>query len=175
MAGGATERRSTWQDAPVSDLHALTVRRATAADIPALVELRVAFDQELAGGMPMGPADEHRARIDAYLRSHVPDGRFRVWVADAAGEVVGMAGLVVVDRPPHPRSRRAPEAMVFNVMTTPAWRRRGVGRAVMGAVIADGRALGCRRLLLRTSDDGSHLYAALGFADPGNWRQLDLD
>jgi ribosomal-protein-alanine N-acetyltransferase len=65
--------------------------------------------------------------------------------------------------------------MVFNVMTAPAWRRRGVGRAVMEALIAEGRALGCRRLVLRASDDGSHLYSSLGFRDPGNWRQLDLD
>lgn len=159
----------------MNDLPAFTVRRAAATDIPALVELRIAFDRELAGEMPIELAGEHRARIEAYLRSHVPDGRFRVWVADAAGDVVGMAGLIVIDRPPHPRSRRAPEAMVFNVMTVPAWRRRGVGRAMMEAAIADGRAIGCRRLLLRTSDDGSHLYAALGFTDPGNWRQLDLD
>jgi len=159
----------------VSELPAFTVRRATATDIPALVELRIAFDRELAGEIPIELTGDHRARIDAYLRSHVPDGRFRVWIADAAGHVVGMAGLVVIDRPPHQRSRRAPEAMVFNVMTLPAWRRRGVGRAVMEAVIADGRALGCRRLVLRTSDEGSHLYAALGFTDPGRWRQLDLD
>jgi GNAT superfamily N-acetyltransferase len=151
------------------------VRRATADDIPALVELRIAFDRELGGETPMELGGEHRARVDAYLQSHVPDGRFRVWVADAAGHIVGMAGLIVIDRPPHPRSRRAPEAMVFNVVTDAAWRRRGVGRAIMAAVIADGRALGCRRLLLRTSDDGDHLYAALGFTDPGNWRQLDLE
>jgi GNAT superfamily N-acetyltransferase len=159
----------------VTELPAFTVRRATAADIPALVELRIAFDTELAGELPIERAGEHRARIDEYLRSHVPDGRFRVWVADAGGQVVGMAGLVAIDRPPHPRSRRAPEAMVFNVMTVSAWRRRGVGRAIMEAVIADGRALGCRRLVLRTSDEGSNLYAGLGFSDPGNWRQLDLD
>ena len=159
----------------MSELPAFTVRRATAADIPALVGLRIAFDRELTGEMPIEMAGEHRARIEAYLGSHVPDGRFRVWVADAAGDVVGMAGLIVLDRPPHPRSRRAPEAMVFNVMTVPAWRRSGVGRAMMEAVIADGRAIGCRRLLLRTSDDGNQLYAGLGFTDPGNWRQLDLD
>ena len=166
---------STWHHAPVTTLPAFTVRRATAGDIPALIELRVAFDRELAGDVPVEPAAEHRARIDAYLRSHVPDGRFRVWVADGGGHVVGMAGLVVIDRPPHPRSRRAPEAMVFNVMTDPAWRRRGVATAMLEAVIADGRALGCRRLVLRTSDDGMRLYAGLGFTDPGNWRQLDLD
>ncbi|MDR3546546.1 MAG: GNAT family N-acetyltransferase [Candidatus Limnocylindrales bacterium] len=159
----------------MTTLAAFTVRRATAADIPALVELRVAFDRELAGDVPIEPADEHRGRIEEYLRSHVPDGRFRVWVAVGGGHVVGMAGLIVVDRPPHPRSRRAPEAMVFNVMTDPAWRRRGVATAMLQAVIADGRALGCRRLLLRTSDDGKRLYAGLGFTDPGTWRQLDLD
>ena len=165
----------TWHHAAMTEPATFTVRRATPADIPALVDLRIAFDRELAGPLPAERADEHRAAIETYPRSHVPDGRYRMWVADAAGEVVGMAGLVVIDRPPHPRSRRAPEAMVFNVMTLPAWRRRGVGRAVMEAVIADGRALGCRRLVLRASDDGSHLYAALGFTDPGSWRQLDLD
>src|SRR5512140_865387 len=168
-------RAPAWHDAAMTEPRPFTVRRATADDIPALVELRIAFDDELAGPLPADRAGEHRTSIDAYLRTHLPDGRYRIWVADAAGEIVGMAGLVMIDRPPHPRSRRAPEAMVFNVMTAPAWRRRGVGRAVMEAVIAEGRALGCRRLVLRASDDGSHLYAALGFRDPGNWRQLDLD
>ena len=135
----------------------------------------MAFDLELGGPLPAEHAVGHRARIERYLGSHLPGGRYRVWVADAAGHVVGMAGLVVVDRPPHARSRRDSEAMVFNVMTDATWRRRGVGRAVMEAVIADCRALGCRRLMLRASDDGGHLYAALGFTDPGNWRQLDLD
>ena len=152
-----------------------TIRRATPADIPAVVELRIAFDRELAGEIALDEEAEHRTRVEAYIRSHVPDGSFRVWGADAAGEIVGMAGLVVIDRPPQPRSRRAPEAMVFNVMTDAAWRRRGVARAIMEAVIAEGRALGCRRLLLRTSDDGKHLYASLGFRDPGTWRQLDLE
>ena len=154
---------------------AFLVRRATAADVPALVELRLAFDRELAGEPTADRAIEHRSGIEGYLGSHVADGRYRVWVAEAGGTIVGMAGLILIDRPPNPRSRRASEAMVFNVMTDPAWRRRGVGRAVMEAVIADARGLGCRRLLLRTSELGSHLYAALGFADPGNWRQLDLD
>ena len=168
-------RARTWHDAAMTEPLAITVRRAPPADIPALVDLRIAFDHELADSLPAAREDEHRAAIERYLHSHVPDGSYRMWGAEAGGDVVGMAGLGVIDRPPHLRSRRAPEAMVFNVMTAPAWRRRGVGRAVMQAVIADGRALGCRRLVLRTSDDGSHLYAALGFSDPGTWRQLDLD
>ena len=164
-----------WHHAGVIQPPAFTVRRAIEADIPALVELRIDFDHELAGPIPAERALAHRASIEGYLRARIPDGRYRLWVADAAGDIVGMAGLILIDRPPHARSRRASEGMVFNVMTDPAWRRRGVGRAVIEAVVADGRALGCRRLVLRTSDAGSHLYAALGFADPGNWRQLDID
>ena len=159
----------------MSELPDFTVRRAAVADIPALVELRIAFDHEMAGRALIGSDDERRARNGAYLRAHVPDESYRAWVADAAGVLVGMAGMVVIDRPPHPASPRRLEAMVFNVITIAPWRLRGVGRAVMEAVIADGRALGCRRVMLRTSRAGSHLYAALGFADPGNWRQLDLD
>jgi GNAT superfamily N-acetyltransferase len=151
------------------------VRPATAADIPGLVELRLGFDVELAGPLPADRAAEHRAQVADYLTSHVPDGRFLVWVAEAGGSLVGMAGLVIVDRPPHPRSSRSPEAFVFNVYTVPAWRGRGVATAIMDALIAHARERHARRVILRTSDDGRGVYERLGFRDPGFWLQLDLD
>jgi len=76
----------TWHHAAMTEPATFTVRRATPADIPALVDLRIAFDRELAGPLPAERADEHRAAIETYLRLHVPDGRYRMWVADAAGE-----------------------------------------------------------------------------------------
>ncbi len=110
------------------------------------------------------------------MASHVPTRIFRGWVAEAPdGELVAMAGRMVVDRPPHPRSRRAPEVFVFNVFTLPAWRGVGAARALMNAVIAEAREIRARRVILRTSDTGRSVYEALGFQDPGNWLQLDLD
>ena len=163
-------------DEPRADPADVAIRRATAADVPAVLELRLAFDRELAGELPPDRAPAHVASVREYLESHLPDGRFLAWMAEAPdATLVGLAGMVVIDRPPHPRSRRPGEGFVYNVYTVPAWRRRGVARRLMEAVLDEARALRLRRVLLRTSDDGRALYDELGFVDPGYYRQLDLD
>jgi GNAT superfamily N-acetyltransferase len=110
-----------------------------------------------------------------YLATHIDGDVFRVWVAEDGGRIVAMGGLVLVDRPPHPRSRRTGEGFIVNVYTLPRWRGRGAGRAVMDALVADARSLRLRRVYLRTSDDGRPLYDGMGFRDPGNYLSLDLD
>lgn len=158
---------------PRSRIH---VRPATRADLPILLELRLAFDRELLGGdLPPERVGPHRSQVADYLATHIDGDTYRVWVAVEADHVVAMGGLVVVDRPPHPRSRRTGEGFIVNVYTLPRWRGRGVGRAVMDALVGEARALRLRRVYLRTSDDGRPLYEAMGFHDPGNYLSLDLD
>ena len=85
----------------------------------------------------------HRSQVADYLATHVDGETYRVWVAEDGGRIVAMAGLVIVDRPPHPRSRRNGEGFVVNVYTLPRWRGSGVGRAVMDALVAEARRCGC--------------------------------
>ena len=154
----------------------LRLRRAVRSDLPVILDLRLAFDRELLGGdLPPDRVGPHRSQVADYLAAHIDGEVFRVWVADEGGRIVAMGGLVLVDRPPHPRSRRTGEGFVVNVYTLPRWRGRGVGRAVMDALVADARTLGLRRVYLRTSDDGRPLYEEMGFRDPGNYLSLDLD
>jgi GNAT superfamily N-acetyltransferase len=154
----------------------LRLRRAGRADLPVILELRLAFDRELLGGdLPPDRVGPHRSQVADYLATHIEGDVYHVWVAEEAGRVVAMGGLVLVDRPPHPRSRRTGEGFIVNVYTLPRWRGKGVGRAVMDALVADARSLGLRRVYLRTSDDGRPLYVGMGFRDPGNYLSLDLD
>lgn len=154
----------------------LTVRPARRDDLPVIVELRLAFDRELLGGdLPPDRVGPHRSQVADYLAGHVDSDIYRLWVAEEAGHIVGMGGLVVVDRPPHPRSRRSGEGFIVNVYTLPRWRGRGVGRAIMDALVTEGRRLRLRRVYLRTSDEGRRLYESMGFRDPGNYLSLDLD
>lgn len=153
-----------------------TIRRATAADLQAVLELKLALDLELAGALPAERVPDHEASVREYLGSHLADGRYLAWVAEAPdGTLVGTVGMVLIDRPPHPRSRRPGEGFVYNVYTVPGWRGRGIARRLMEAVIDAARMLRLRRVLLRTSHDGRELYDSLGFVDPGYYRQLDLD
>jgi GNAT superfamily N-acetyltransferase len=154
----------------------LVVRRAVRSDLPVIVDLRLAFDRELLGGdLPPDRVGPHRSQVADYLATHVESDGYRLFVAEESGRIVGMGGLVVVDRPPHPRSRRSGEGFIVNVYSLPRWRGRGVGRAIMDALVAEGRRLRLRRVYLRTSDEGRSLYESMGFRDPGNYLSLDLD
>ena len=62
------------------------------------------------------------------------------------------------------------EVHVLNVATTPAHRRRGVGRALMDATLAEGRARKCSlaTLEVRKSNEGAiALYKGFGFRPVG--------
>ncbi len=154
----------------------LRVRRATRADLPVLLDLRLAFDRETLGGdLPADQVEPHRSQVADYLASHIDGDTYLAVVAESAGRIVGMGGLVLVARPPNPRSRYSREGFIVNVYTLPLWRRNGVGRAVIDRLVAEARGLQLYRVYLRTSDHGRGLYEKLGFRDPGNYLALELD
>jgi ribosomal protein S18 acetylase RimI-like enzyme len=58
-------------------------------------------------------------------------------------------------------------AQVFFVATEPAWRRRGIGRAMTRGALRAAASLGARRAILHSTDAGVSLYAGLGFESAG--------
>jgi ribosomal protein S18 acetylase RimI-like enzyme len=114
----------------------------------------------------------------AYLRDALPRGEYLAWVAeDKATPPVTIGGAGVQLRPILPRPRPGaddlelgPEAIVLNVYVEPAWRRRGVGEALMRAVLDALAARGIRRIVLHASDNGRRLYERLGFVPTNEMR-----
>jgi len=64
-------------------------------------------------------------------------------------------------------ARLLPSGRIGRVAVLSAWRRSGVGRALMEAVIAAARARGDRELLLHAQDHSIPFYESLGFAGHG--------
>ena len=86
-----------------------------------------------------------------------PDGSWVVAYLD--GEPVGCAGVKRLD---------AVTGEVKRVFLRPAARGRGIGRALMAALEADGRALGFERLRLDTGDrqpEALGLFRSLGYRE----------
>ena len=149
-----------------------TIRQATVDEIERLVNLRMAmFDA-------MGLLDEgnrERIRVDcmAYFEATLPTEVFRVWIAVALdadksgikrdGELVGSIGLVVHSIPPGPSNRVGKEGYIMNLVTLPAWRRRGIARALLEHVLDVLRSEGVPAASLHASRDGRNLYENLGF------------
>jgi len=58
-------------------------RRATRADLPVILDLRLAFDRELLGGdLPSDRVGPHRSQVADYLATHVDGDVYRSWVVE---------------------------------------------------------------------------------------------
>lgn len=148
------------------NVDAISYREATAADVEALADLRWRMETERH---PEHPATE--AHYAAYLEAaredihaEIASGRHIAFLAEADGKVVACAILIWWAMLPSLTDLHRKRGYVSSVYTDPAWRRRGLARALMERLIARASALDVRRLILWASDMGRPLYLDLGFS-----------
>jgi ribosomal protein S18 acetylase RimI-like enzyme len=83
---------------------------------------------------------------------HDPEGAFIAWCEE------GRAGMVTTTRYPE-------SAWIGNLIVPPAFRSRGIGRALMEHGLSHLQAAGARTVRLDADPPGLALYRSLGFAD----------
>lgn len=143
------------------------VRDATDADIPELVRLRGLLFTDLGEVWGTPPAgDEWRDRCAAELTRQLRAGTMTILVIDGDAGGLAACGIGVIDqRLPGPYNPGGRIGHVFGVVTDPACRGRGLGRAIMEGLLARFDETGIRRVDLNASPDGMSLYRKLGFDD----------
>ncbi len=107
--------------------------------------------------------------LAAWLR----DRSYVGWLAvDEVGAVIAGAGAHIKPQLPrisHDGARvvTSPLPLAVNVYTEPAWRGRGIARALMEIMMDWAAEQDAERLVLHASDAGRPLYESLGF-EPTN-------
>lgn len=137
-----------------------TIRQASAADVPVLVQHRESMFLE------MGTAADWTAMAEAcghWYTQAMAGGIFRGWVAETDGIAVGGAGLIVLPWSPGPTRVDARMGWVINVFVDPDHRGRGVARQLMEAIHAWCREQGVERLALNATEAGARIYRDLGY------------
>lgn len=150
------------------------MRGATAADARVLAAHRVAMFRDMGRLRPSLEAPLRDAST-AYFTRAVPAGEYTAWLALAGDAVVAGAGVQRRILLPRPDERGeslvlGQEGIVLNVYVEPAWRRQGLARRLMDAILAWAPAAGIRRLVLHPSDEGRRLYERLGFVPTNELR-----
>jgi len=112
---------------------------------------------EFGDGRPL--AAQTRANLIPGLLKH---GRARVFLAYEGNEPVGLALCFVG----FSSFRARPLVNVHDLAVAPKFRGRGIGKALLDAVAADARALGCCKVTLEVRADNAkaiELYRRAGF------------
>jgi GNAT superfamily N-acetyltransferase len=111
-----------------------------------------------------GEDPDFAARMAAWLDSE--GERRTTWLAAIDAEPVGMASLFEYRRMPRPGRPDSRWGYVSNMFVRSEFRRRGVGSALLRAIIEAADARGYARLVLSPSDDALALYRGAGFVTP---------
>ena len=132
--------------------------RAREADLPQLVALLgLLFSQEAE----LSPDPEKQRRALEMILADA--SRARVYVARVGTRLVGMAALHFTVS----TAEGGTAAWLEDCVVHPDYRRRGIGKALLGHVLEQARAVGATRVTLLTDGDNARaqaLYRRLGFA-----------
>lgn len=151
------------------------LRRATARDEETFTAQRLDIFREVHGLQPGTAHDDLERRTRVAFAALVTDPATSTWLAvDERGRAVGSAACHTFARLPSPANPAGREAYVSHVYVAPAWRRRGVGKALVSAIVDEMRTLGLSRVRLHATADGFQLYETLGFRRRENDMELRL-
>jgi GNAT superfamily N-acetyltransferase len=84
--------------------------------------------------------------------------------------VAGGGGVLLSPWPANPHDPCTERAVILNVYTEQEYRRRGVARLIMQAILAWIEAYGLRGANLHASAEGRQLYEKLGFVATNEMR-----
>ena len=143
----------------------IAIRQATIDDIPDLVRLRRMMFETMGFDDP-AKLDASDAAAADYFAQAISSGQFQGWLAvTPAGEIVSSSGLVIDQHPPGPGNLSGKTGYIMNVVTHPAYRRRGLARRLVQAALTSLNERGIQRAELHATDMGRPLYEEFGFAD----------
>jgi GNAT superfamily N-acetyltransferase len=137
------------------------VREAALRDVDVLVRHRIGMFTDMGLSLDV-PALE--ASFRAWLADKMAAGIYRAWLIEAEdGSIAAGGGISILPWPPGPNYMSDRIAVVYNLYTEPAHRRRGLARRLMTTIHAWAAAHGITSIALNASADGRPLYESMGY------------
>lgn len=149
----------------------IRIRQGTMDDVEVVVRHRIEMFRA------MGITEAHLAAMEqparAYFSEAMANGRYLAFLADDNGRVVAGGGIVLLHWPATATEARDSRPMILNMFTDDAYRRRGLARRIMQAMIDWCRDAGYKSVSLHASEYGRPLYESMGF-QPTNEMRLNF-
>jgi GNAT superfamily N-acetyltransferase len=148
----------------------ITIRAATPSDLDVILHHRKQMFIDMGHGDDEKMEASERTSREFFAQA-LAEGRYKGWLAQQSdGRIISGGGIVISTRPSHPAHPSLRRADILNMYTEPPFRRRGIARQLMLAMIAWCRQEGFEWVTLHASNDGRKLYESLGFKQTSEMR-----
>jgi GNAT superfamily N-acetyltransferase len=139
------------------------IRRGIPADIPVITHHRLGMFAEMGIGDP-STYGAYASEFESFVSQAMAADTFHSWLAEMEdGAVVAGGAVFLVPWPANPKHRKQQRVFLLNVFTEPAYRRRGIARSVVQAILDWCRGQGFGSVFLHASETGRPLYQSMGF------------
>jgi len=141
----------------------ITYRKADIKDIETLIDLRIDFMKEVMGIKDDQKDVELRKLLFEYFSDLIPKDEFVAWLAISEDKVIATSGLSFYKRPPSYKNFEGKVAYIMNMYTLPAYRGKGVAKALFSKIIEEAKAMGYHYFSLHATEMGRPIYKKFGF------------
>jgi GNAT superfamily N-acetyltransferase len=149
---------------------AVTIREATPGDLDVVMHHRRRMFADMGNRDPAA-LDAMEASSRPVFARGLADGSYRGWLAvDASGRVVAGGGIIRLAYHPSPRDPDPRRSWIVNMYTEPEYRRQGLARRLMEAMVEWCRGQRMANVYLHASEEGRPLYESLGFKSSNEMR-----
>ncbi|MFW5691114.1 MAG: N-acetyltransferase family protein [Chloroflexota bacterium] len=159
----------------LDDIIIRSITRADADVIGALWARLVAYHHALDAALPHA-APDGEAAYARRIEDQVDDSYSRVFVAEHDGRIIGFVLGMIIDVMPHLFEQDA-GGFLADIYVAPAYRRAGVGRALVDALAAWFRSRGVQRMewyVAARNESGRDFWHRMGGRDVMVRMRVDL-
>ena len=141
----------------------ITIREAAPSESGIILHQRRSMFRDMGEGT-VEELDRMVEIARPWLARAMADDSYRHWLAvDDSGRIAGGGGVLLCPWPANPHDPCTQRAVILNVYTEIEFRKRGIARQIMLAILEWIKAQGLRGVNLHASAEGRGLYEKLGF------------
>ncbi|MFA6261003.1 MAG: GNAT family N-acetyltransferase [Bacteroidia bacterium] len=141
----------------------LALETATPNDAAILTECRIKFALELSGQQSLEAIQTLQEQMEKYFKQATEDGSCISIIARIGSEIAGIGSMHIRITPGNFKNPSGRWGYIMNMYTVPAFRRRGVCKTILNALVEAGANQGITAFELHATAEGERVYVKNGF------------
>lgn len=113
----------------------------------------------------------NQRKFEAIWRELFFNPCYRVFVAEANGQIVGTITLLIEQKFIHAGGK---VGHIEDVAVRKGWERKGIGRALVKRAVEEARKRGCYKVILNSSEENIPFYKKCGFQECGTEMRMNI-